>query len=645
MKLESLCIKNFRACKNIEIKFGKYTCLVGPNGAGKSTVLAALNVLFRNTTSAATDVVTLKDEDFYDKDTANPIIITATFTDLSPAALEDLKEYARHGKFILSAKAVWDENKQTAEVYQIGYRMGIKAFAIFFEAYNDNAKKEVLVDKYSKLCEQFLGLPSPGTKDKMAEALWDYEKEHVDKHDEIESRDQFYGFTKGAHKLPKHIQWVYIPAVKDASEEQNEVKNSAFGQLLQRTVRSKVNFDEEVAALKSKTIEEYSKMIDTQQLVLDELSSSLQGKLQEWAHPGAKVKVTWNKESTEAVKIASPLARAAIGENNFVGEVARLGHGLQRAFLVTVLHELATKTGEEDLPKLLLGFEEPELYQHPPQARHLAGILEELENAQLIVTTHSPYFISGEGFENVRLFRRHNGIGEVMVSQATHNQISERIGAALGEKPATPSTTMAKLEQILQPSQSELFFCAFPVLVEGVEDVAYISTYLQLLGLMPQFRRMGGHFVVCAGKTNISRPLAIALDLGVPHFVVFDADSNATNADDIKKNKVDNNCILKLCSFSDVNPLSSETIWKKNLVMWTTDINKEIKKEINPAIWDKTQDEIKKKYQYGQDVNKKNPLMITAILEHLFDDGIKSKQLEGLCKAILDFGESIITAK
>jgi len=64
--------------------------------------------------------------------------------------------------------------------------------------------------------------------------------------------------------------------------------------------------------------------------------------LQDWAHPGAKVKLKWNLDPAKSIKIEEPLAKADIGEGDFMGEVARMGHGMQRAFIVTVLHELAT---------------------------------------------------------------------------------------------------------------------------------------------------------------------------------------------------------------------------------------------------------------------------------------------------------------
>jgi hypothetical protein len=59
----------------------------------------------------------------------------------------------------------------------------------------------------------------------------------------IESEDQFYGVSRGKNKLDKYIQWVFIPAVKDAASEQLEARNTALGRLLERTVRSKVSLE------------------------------------------------------------------------------------------------------------------------------------------------------------------------------------------------------------------------------------------------------------------------------------------------------------------------------------------------------------------------------------------------------------------
>ena len=64
MRIESVCIENFRSFEDATVPFNKYACLVGPNGAGKSTVLTALNVFFRESENLPTDLGQLEQEDF-----------------------------------------------------------------------------------------------------------------------------------------------------------------------------------------------------------------------------------------------------------------------------------------------------------------------------------------------------------------------------------------------------------------------------------------------------------------------------------------------------------------------------------------------------------------------------------------------------
>jgi len=250
MKLRSVRIKNFRAFRDVTIPFNDYVCLVGPNGAGKSTVIAALDVFFRHPTSFTADVANLQEQDFHHSNTDDPIEVTLTFEGLSVEAQADLKHYCRLGKLIVVAQAKWNAEKGAAPVEQYGIRLAMKPFAPFFEAFKDGKSANDLKEIYKQLAGQFSGLPSPGTKQAMYDALRDHESQHPELCDEILSGDQFYGATKGQNLISKYIQWVHVPAVKDASDEQAEAKNTWLGQLLQRAVRSKVHFDAELGEIR-----------------------------------------------------------------------------------------------------------------------------------------------------------------------------------------------------------------------------------------------------------------------------------------------------------------------------------------------------------------------------------------------------------
>src|ERR1017187_7401063 len=100
------------------------------------------------------------------------------------------------------------------------------------------------------------------------------------------------------------------------------------------------------------------------------------------------------------------------------------------------------------------------------------------QNAQLMISTHSPLFVSGRSFEHIRMVLKDSVTGAASVKQATFDEIAETIATATGAKPAKRGGIEAKVEQELQGPMNEMFFATVRVLVEGLEDIAYISTYL-----------------------------------------------------------------------------------------------------------------------------------------------------------------------
>ncbi len=469
MRISSVRIENFRSFDDSTVPFNRYACLVGPNGAGKSTVLTALNVVFRETENLPTDLSQLEEEDFHYRNTADPIRITVTFCDLSQEAQNDFSDYARQGRLVVTAVAIFNEATGKAQVKQYGQRLGMRALSPFFEALDEGKKVVNLKEIYRELRETYTELPPPGTKAAMESALREFEADRPNECELIPSEDQFYGFSKGANRLSKHIQWVYVPAVKDASSEQVEARNTALGKLLARTVRSRINFDDAIISLRTQMQQRYQELLDGNQSILDEISSALKSRISEWAHPEARLRLEWKQDPVKSVRIEQPLAHILAGEGEFEGELARFGHGLQRSYLLALLQELA---GTDDAagPTLILACEEPELYQHPPQARHLAAILSTLSlgNAQVIVSTHDPRFVSGQGFEDVRLIRKDPGQRFSAVAHVSFDKIAGAIADATGEQPTKPQGILAKIHQVLQPSLNEMFFTRRLILVEGL---------------------------------------------------------------------------------------------------------------------------------------------------------------------------------
>lgn len=636
MKIKAVRIRNFRSIKDVTVELDDYTCFVGANGSGKSNVLHALNVFFGESEIPGLSTRSLGEEDFHLKHTEEPIEITVTFGDLSHEATADFAHYVRQEQLVVSVEARYDTNTGDAEVKQYGRRLAMREFAPFFEAYKQGAKVAELKEIYGKLRETHSELPSPGTKDAMAQNLREFEEGHFENCEELPSADEFYGVAKGKNLLEKHIQWVYVPAVKDASSEQAEAKTTALGRLLARTVRSKVNFTESIEAIRKEIQEKYRELLGESQAQLTEISKALENRLVEWSHSDATLCLKWHQDPAKAVRVDEPFAQAILGEAGFEGELSHFGHGLQRSFLLALLQELSGSNTASG-PNLILACEEPELYQHPPQARHLYNVFQRLaeQGSQVMVATHSPYFISGEGFESVRMVRKSDGTSNI--TRTTHDKVSDEVAKARREQPQKPSGQLAKIHQALQPNLSEMFFASRIVFVEGLEDTAYLTTYLHLLELWGEYRRLGCHMIPVDGKSEMLQPLAVAKCLQIPAFAILDADNDKPDKNGSKeKHRKDNVAILYLCDVSSPEAFPSDVFWGDSVVMWPKDIGKTVKEDIGEEYWATYQTEADTKYGHAGNL-RKNTLHIASSLQLAWEAGKKSASLTSLCKKIIEF--------
>jgi predicted ATP-dependent endonuclease of OLD family len=345
-------------------------------------------------------------------------------------------------------------------------------------------------------------------------------------------------------------------------------------------------------------------------------------------------------EPDRSVVLQQPVAGIRTGERNFLGSLSRMGHGLQRSYLLALLQELADSESE-NAPTLILGCEEPELYQHPPQARHLADVFEELAtgNNQILVTTHSPLFVSGDGFENTRLVRRESQASGTSIRSLTFANLCARTRAALGEAPNSRTAGMiAKIHQALQPGIAEMFFAHVPVLVEGLEDVSYITTELLLSNQWGEFRRLGCHLIPCNGKDKLIQPLAIATEFGMPVFVVFDADGDTIRQDFRIKHERDNRALISLLGAAHA-PFPSADVLSSNHAIWEKSLTLSVKADF-AVDYDRIVNAARVNYAHEGGLEK-NDLFIADWLTAARDECLSSPTLARLCQAILEFARSV----
>ena len=326
--------------------------------------------------------------------------------------------------------------------------------------------------------------------------------------------------------------------------------------------------------------------------------------------------------------------------------ITRFGHGLQRSFLLAILQELASLERETDgdkkgeQPTLIFACEEPELYQHPPQARHLASVFRSLTDAgnQIILTTHSTYFVSGESFEEIRLIRKDRESGKCYVRFTDFPRFAERVGKATGKKPDKPSVARAKLFAALRPEPSELFFCQRLVLVEGIEDRAYILATLHLDDKWEAIRRAGLHIIPTDGKSGILQLLAIAQELEIPCFVIFDADGDVTKDEHRAHHERDNKALLSALGLK-MDAFPKVVNWGDHHAIWPLTLEAEVIAALGKSEWEALANKARQAIDPGASL-KKNPVLIGELLSVAWQEGKKPKILAELATRLIKFASA-----
>ena len=651
MKIEQMEIRNFRSIEHQVIDFGSYNPLVGPNGAGKSNILAALNVFFQERLNS-TAKAGLQQGDFFSKDTAREIEIKLTFGSLSDQAKLDLRHYVRQDKLIVATQATWDEHRNVVDSKQVGHRMIVKEFAPVFEAGSAAERQR----KYKEL-QQAYDLPNETSKGKIEEALRTFEINNSQLCTAEPSNEQFYGFTKGTNLLEKHIQWVYVPAVKDAGSEELASRNTALKVLTQRLIESQVDFSE-LEELKERYNQEYSEILDSNSQSLKTISSDLTKSVQQWATPNVAAKLEWSTEKQVGVTVETPVTTVKLSDGDFEGQISRFGHGFQRSFLISLLTNLVES--DRGNPKTLaLGIEEPELYQHPLQIRHIAKVLFELSicASQVFLTTHSPYMIRGDQLETVKATRKSDRTFSTVVSQTTLKTINEKLAFCTDKKEIKEATFPAYLQASLNSQLAEMFFSNKVVFVEGAEDLAFLSVHFKLMDLWDELRAKGIAIIPVHSKSNLLRPYLIAQELKIESTLVFDCDfqnlqdigSNFPRWDDLdqeeknrqrkrkedlEENRRENMSLFKAAGRQAEDGFPDDCILEKGLIAWKQNIGTSFRDDIDPDSYQTIKGRLNGKFSvknFG-----KNEVFVSELVDSLWKEGQKSTKLMKVCELILD---------
>jgi len=647
MIINAIRVKNFRCICDEILPCEQLTALIGPNGSGKSSFLRALDMFY-------TPNARVTEDDFYDRQSSQDILVTVTFTDLTEYEKELFQKYIEDGKLIVEKVIKWPPGKGSQKYHGTSFKN--PEFDSFRLASGANMREE-----YNKLREgRYSDLPQYTNKDDSERELKVWEGTHPNECSRQRDEGQFFGFKEvGEAHLERFTRFIPVPAVRDASEDAVEGRDSPLTEIMDLVVRSVLRQRKEIIDLQKGTQKQYEQIIDsTKKVELQKLEQDLSNTLKRYV-PDAEVKLYWLPE--DIIEIPMPKADIKLVEDEYPSSVERTGHGLQRAFILTMLQYLAVvqasiqeegNEGENNMgvtleeqsslkvPNLIIGIEEPELYQHPNRQRHLSKILTKLamesisgvaERTQIIYSTHSPLFVDIKQVSKIRVLRKvreeNDKPKQTKVIYTTHDKVAKIIEKADG-KPVgtyTGKTLEPRLITLMTPWMNEGFFADVAVLVEGEEDRAAILGVATALG--KDLESMGISVIPCMGKNSLDRPTAIFRELDIPVYVIWDSDCGGKEA-----KPQDNHRLLRLFN----QPIEDwPDMVTEHFACFKQTLDKTLCTEIGEQLFNSTLEAscdelcLKKKYAV------KNPQVIQKIIDEAHNQGKSSETVEKIVSYIV----------
>jgi putative ATP-dependent endonuclease of OLD family len=640
MIVKSVHVQNFRSIRDETLLCESLTVLVGPNGSGKSSFLHALEA-FYDVSARYTE------EDFYAGETSRPISITVTFTDLIEEEKKFFQKYVEGGELAVTKTMGWPPGRGSQRYH--GMSLQNPEFDSFRKAAGANLRIE-----YNELRNRHPELPSYTNQNDATEALKKWEESHPEQCLRQPEEEQFFGFKEvGEAHLEHSTRFLLIPAVRDASEDAAEGRGTVISNIMDLVVRSTLAQRQDVKELQENTQERYDEIMAPEKLVeLQSLELDLSKTLQTYV-PDAAVTLNWLKG--DGMEIPMPRADTKLVEDGYPSSVSHAGHGVQRAFILTMLQHLAraqaprTESVAESqhaeakvmlkMPNLILGIEEPELYQHPNRQRHLSEILLKLamgsikgvaEQTQIIYSTHSPLLVDVERLDYVRRVRKVLGAQDkpkqTKIFYTTCDDVAKIIEKA-DSKPEgtyTGEDLSSRLRTLMTPWMNEGFFADVAVLVEGEEDRAMILGVARVMG--HNLESMGISVIPCMGKNNLKKATAIFRNLQIRVYTIWDSDYDNEVA------KSENNRLLRLLNESTEDWPESVTrgfaCFKKNMEATLCD-------EIGQDFYDRVVRACCERLGLQKTYACKNPTVIEEIIREAQNQNKRSKTLNEIITQVI----------
>lgn len=526
MKLKEFRIEKYRTVENLTLSMADLLILIGENNCGKSNILRALELFYQDSVRG------IDEECYCFKDCSTPISIALTYD-----RIEELeKQHKVLGNWIyndeIKVKKIIQQDPDTGKHTMQFFGWQAKPTEVHFDLDRlDEYKSDI-----KKIVED-LGLPDYFRNEKGTVTQGSY-KSGVQAHIEkglVEMGDPGWIANPGGYKevfgslLPR---FYLVPAVRDAQDESKTTQQTVFGKLINDLTNRIVS--------KNPKFEEVKQQIEGLRKYLNKTPDGDESeRLQEIKDLESTLStmISENMPDTRVeIEIVTPelidLFKDTIVniDDSLPTSIDAKGHGLQRALIFAYIRAYAKFIGETEISEgrgplfgnFILAIEEPELYLHPNGQRKMFNVLEEIcKTDQVILCTHSNFFVNMHNYNNIVIVKRDNNgptgacqyVGDIF--EAEEDDSKKRLRKVF------------RCLSLFDLSRSEMFFAKKVIIVEGDTEKFIIPFCAsELAGLDKKYDLTANNICVVesGGKNNIHIFMRVLNKFEIPYVVLHDVD-------------------------------------------------------------------------------------------------------------------------
>jgi len=503
MKLKEVIIHNIRSLGNVKFELSNYSLLVGENNVGKTNILMALRLFYEDGVKYNRKV----DFPKFSSDSESWIELAFETTEEEQKSLKD--EYKTEDRILRTRR--------------------------YFQAKDKNLVRNNQSNIYA------------------------YESGQL-------SENLFYGAKNVSQAKLGDI--IYIPATGKTNETFKLSGSSPFRDILNLIMKR--------AVLESSTFKNLSDAFTEFNSDFKEESSDEGFSVKSFIHEINSEISGWNVNFEISVNPIKPeeIVKNLLSyyiEDTYLGgeclDIASFGQGFQRHLIFTLIklsaeYETTSTSKKKDFdPDFnLILFEEPEAFLHPSQQEVLylnLRTLSDRESEQVLVSTHSPHFVSKQVSYLSGIIRlSKNDQGMTQTFQINNDCYSQILDANAGlykkfceclESDEIDQATKSKIKKChfgdenpdlvkkleeedmkyflwLDSERSSMFFAKKVIICEGASEKIFIDYMFD--EHWQEFRKKHVYVLDAQGKYSIHRYMALLAALGIEHSILFDEDNN-----------------------------------------------------------------------------------------------------------------------